>query len=404
MPRNAPFDVVVYGATGFTGRQLAHWLARHAPKDLRWALAARNAERLAAVAAEVGGVPTFVADTDAPERIDAFVAQARVVANTAGPFARHGDPVVAACVRHATHYCDITGETPWVRRLIDRWHVSAAAEGTRIVPFCGFDSIPSDLVTLALVDHLRQVHGTETRMVSASFVGRGGFNGGTLASALGLAEAGELATVGDLRLLNPRTHRSDATAPCDPDPTGVTWDADRKAWLAPFFMAPINTRVVRRSAALAELLDGVSYGEGFRYREYFEQRRRLAAWSVAAGSAVFERVVKYRLGRAALRRLGPSPGEGPSEAVMDGGSMRVRAVAEGADGTRVLGRLAAKGDPGNRVTVNLLGTSALMLAGDVEALPGGATRGGLLTPASALGLGLLPRLAALGFDWSIQPL
>src|SRR5450631_826836 len=136
------FDVVLFGATGFTGRQAVKYFSRHAPADVRWAIAGRNLQKLDALDA---GVPAIVAHAADRASIDAFVRRTRIVLSTAGPFELYSDAVVDACVRLGSHYVDITGETLWVRSLIDRYHDRAAADGTRVIPFCGFDSVPSDL-------------------------------------------------------------------------------------------------------------------------------------------------------------------------------------------------------------------------------------------------------------------
>ena len=147
-PTQRAFDVVLYGATGFVGRQTVAYFAEHAG-GLRWALAGRSAARLEAVRAECGpgaaGAGIIVADAQDAAALDQLAMQARVVLSTAGPFALYGSALVAACVAHRTHYVDITGETPWVRTLIDQHHERAAQDGTRIIPCCGFDSVPSDL-------------------------------------------------------------------------------------------------------------------------------------------------------------------------------------------------------------------------------------------------------------------
>ena len=159
-PGQRPFDVVLYGATGFVGRQTAHYFADHA-QGVRWAIAGRSAPRLEALRADLGAASPaiVVADADDAAALDTLAAQTRVVLSTAGPFARYGSELVAACVRQATHYVDITGETPWVRRMIDRHHEDAAARGIRIVPGCGFDSVPSDLGAWLVARALQQRHG-----------------------------------------------------------------------------------------------------------------------------------------------------------------------------------------------------------------------------------------------------
>ncbi len=409
-------DLVVYGATGFTGRQAAAYVARRGPPGLRWAVAGRDAARLAAVrgacaalvppagSAPAGPLPpdVLVADAHDARALDDLAARARVVLTTAGPYARHGSALVAACVARRADYVDITGETPWVRDLIDRHHAQAAADGTRVVPLCGFDSVPSDLGTWLLVEHFRGL-GLATRRVRGAFrAGRGGLNGGTLASALALSEDREVARLRDPFLLNPP-----GTAPArgagSRDRRGVTWDPDLRTWLAPFVMAPVNTRVVRRSAALWAQA-GAPYGPDFAYEEALALARAPAAWAVAASMALADPLLRLAPARALARRLGPRPGEGPSEETMDRGWFASRYVGVAADGRRALAEVSGQGDPGNRATVTFLCEAALALACERDALPGGPARGGLLTPATAFGDVLVRRLRAAGVRLEVTPL
>jgi short subunit dehydrogenase-like uncharacterized protein len=399
----AKYDVVLYGATGFTGRQAARYFQARAPGGLRWAVAGRSASKLEALAGETGASGLLLADSADPRTVRAMVAQARVVLTTAGPFAKYGDPVVDACVELGRDYVDITGETPWVRRLIDRHHAAASHVGTRIVPFCGFDSIPSDLGTLVLVDWVRQAWDQPVRKVTASFVGKGGLNGGTLDSMLHMADAGELSAMADPILLNPPSHRTDAERRRARDFRAVRWDDARSVWLAPFVMGPVNTRVVRRSAALFEDW-GKGYGPEFSYWEAMELPSRALATAAALGMGAFEKLVRFAPVRAALARLGPAPGEGPPEETMDRGFTRARLVAEAQDGRKAMLTLSVQGDPGNRATVMFLSESALALATERESLPGGASRGGVLTPATALGLPLAERLRGAGVRIEVRDL
>ena len=247
MRRSRRFDLVLYGASGFVGRQAVAYLAQHA-RGLRWALAGRSPERLEAVRGSVDA-DIVVAYADDAAALQALAEQSRVVLSTAGPFALYGSKLVAACVQARTHYADITGETPWVRGLIERHHAQAAQDGTLIVPCCGFDSVPSDLGAWLLVQAMQAQHGEHCVDVKAAFSLRGGLNGGTLASLFNVLNAGQQRAFEDPFLLNPP-----ATAPADPqrhaDPGAPHRDADFGAWVGPFFMGPVNTRVVRRSAAL----------------------------------------------------------------------------------------------------------------------------------------------------------
>jgi short subunit dehydrogenase-like uncharacterized protein len=402
-----PYDVVIYGASGFVGRQTVAYFAQRAGR-LRWALAGRNETRLKAVreAAGAGAAKAglIVADATDEEALAALAAQSKVVLSTAGPFALYGSALVAACVEQGTHYCDITGETPWVRGLIDRHHAQAAEDGTRIVPCCGFDSVPSDIGALLVATEVQRQSGQPCARIKACHAIRGGLNGGTLASILNIAETGELDQLADTFLLNP-----EGTAPADrrahADPLTPRHDSDFDAWLAPFVMAAINTRVVRRSVALMPRR-GSPYAPGLVYQEYLRAGRGPLGAAVATGmaSGIGAGVVGMRVAalRATLRKLLPAPGQGPSERSMDNGSFRCELVGESDDGTQVRGCIAGRGDPGNRATTLFVCEAAMALAGDARKLPGGAKRGGVLTPATALGLPYARRLAEAGM--TVEPL
>jgi short subunit dehydrogenase-like uncharacterized protein len=400
--RKRRYDVVLYGASGFVGRQTVAYFAQHAG-GLRWALAGRNARKLeqARGDANAGLIVADAADDDA---LAAVAAQTRVVLSTAGPFALHGSALVAACVEHGTHYCDITGETPWVRAMIDRHHARAAAQGTRIVPCCGFDSVPSDIGALLVADAVKHESGERCVRIKACHSIRGGLNGGTLASLLNIAEAGALDRLGDPFLLNP-----EGPWPADrgahADPLAPRHDSDFDAWLAPFVMAAINTRIVRRSVALTPSR-GSPYAPGLVYQEFLRTGRGPLGAALAAGMAggIGVGIVGMRssVWRAAMRKLLPAPGEGPSERAMDNGSFACELIGESENGTQVRGRIAGRGDPGNRATTLFACEAAMALAGDARKLPGGAKRGGVLTPATALGLPYAKRLAAAGM--TVEPL
>lgn len=405
MSKTRTHDVVLYGATGFVGRQTARYFAEHAPKGLRWAIAGRARDKLERLAARLGDAKpgVIVADAADAAALDTLAAQARVVLSTAGPFARYGSELVAACVRHGTHYVDITGETPWVRRMIDEHHDAAAASGTRIVPGCGFDSVPSDLGAWLVARALREQHGERCASVKATFSLRGGLNGGTAASLMNILDEGGAGELDNPFLLNP-AGSAPADASAHRDPLGALHDADFDAWLAPFAMGPINTRVVRRSAAL--LADAGLFTDDFRYQEYLRIGRGPAAALAASGVAIGMAGGRSALAIAPLREIAkrfiPAPGAGPSERAMDGGSFRCELIGVGERGTVVRGRIAGKGDPGNRATTIFVCESALALAIDGKKLPGGAKLGGVLTPSVALGAVLAERLQAAGM--TVEPL
>lgn len=400
--QNRDYDVVLYGASGFTGKQTVAYFAQHAP-TVRWALAGRNREKLAAVKAEVGtSADILVADSQDQAALDAIAARTRVVLTTAGPFALYGTKLVDACVRHQTHYVDITGETVWVRELIDRYHAEAVRNGARIIPFCGFDSIPSDLGAYLIARYIQQLFGVDCRSVKAYFQMAGGVNGGTLATAFNLYESGQAAHARHPFLLNPVPEATRAAFRQNQDPVAPHYDADLGTWVAPFVMGPINTRVVRRSQALFNEWQ-VGYGAEFTYQEYTKFNGPLGwlpAAGLATGATLFELALQSPL-RPLLKPMLPAPGQGPSEKTMNEGWFRCELLGIAADGRQVRGVIKDQGDPGNRATVKFLCESALCLVVNPALLLGGAQRGGVLTPATGLGDVLVERLRQAGMTIEI---
>lgn len=398
-----PFDVALYGATGFVGQQTVAYFAGHAQvkaSGLRWALAGRNQAKLEQVRSNTPGANEagiVVAAAHDAQALQALAKSARVVLSTAGPFALYGSALVAACVKHGTHYVDITGETPWVADMIALHHAQAAKEGTRIIPFCGFDSVPSDLGTYLMVQAMQQRHGQACVDVKAAFSLKGGVNGGTLASLFNIMGSGHAAALADPFLLNPANARpSDVSDHADP--VTPVRDPQFNAWLGPFFMSPINTRVVRRSAAL--LGTSAGYAPDFHYQEYLRVGSGLAAGAAAAALSSSMAFSQFAMKVSAVRKLAvalmPKAGSGPSVASMDGGSFRCELVGQSIGGELVRGRVADKGDPGNRATTKMVCEAALCLALEFDQLPGGAGYGGVLTPATGLGDLLVDRLRRAG--------
>ncbi len=412
--RKRKYDVVLYGATGFVGRQTVAYFANlestrpAGAKVVRWALAGRSAEKLQAIKAACGPgakrAGIVVADAKDTEALASMVRDCAVVLSTAGPFALYGSELVAACVKHGTHYVDITGETPWVHDMIKAHHVAAQKNGTRIIPFCGFDSVPSDLGTWLVAQTMMEKYGEPCESVKASFSMRGGVNGGTLASMFNFMGSGKAKMLANPFLLNPPSSKIPA-AGADLDPIAPVYDVDFKAWLGPFFMGPINTRVVRRSAALLTPAKGklTGYSKDFHYQEYLRfgagPLAAAAAAVVSAGMLASATSMKLAPVRKLASRLAPGPGTGPSEAAMDGGSFRCELVGKSASGHIVRGRVADKGDPGNRATTKMVCEAALALALQLDELPGGIDAGGVLTPAVGLGAVLVERLLLAGMSF-----
>lgn len=372
------FDLILYGATGFTGRQAAAYLASCAEPILRWAIAGRDRDRLAALGI---AAPILVAATDRPAELDALAAGTRVILNLAGPFKYYGDPIVAACLRAGTHYCDISGETARIRGLIDRHHDEAAAKRLRIVNFCGASSVPADLAVYLLNE---QLGGRLVEAKAAVSISGGSFNGGTIASIADAIESGDAAREADPFLLGPfnRTPK-----PLEVDPTRLRHDADLAAWTTPSPMGVSDTRAVRRSAALMDR--DIVFQEFMSFEGKGAWRRAASTLAMLHGLGL-----AFRWGptRRLLQRIA-APGHGPSDEQMDAASYALRVWGRAADGSTAQALIAGAGDPGNRITVKCACESALALAVEPEALP---ERFGVLTPAVALGAVLARRIAAVG--------
>jgi short subunit dehydrogenase-like uncharacterized protein len=406
-------DVAVFGATGFTGRLVAGYLAAHAPGGVRVGLAGRSAQRLAEVRSQLpeaaSAWPLLVADSADPASLDALARAARVVVSTVGPYRRQGLALVEACAAAGTDYADLTGEVLFIRDSIDRCHQAAASTGARIVHCCGFDSIPSDLGVLLLHDAARaddagDLQGT-TLVVTAL---KGGVSGGTLASMMGQLDEVRAAPglgrlVDDPYALSP-DRGAEPDLGDERDLTRLSYDAALRMWLGPFAMAGINTRVVRRSNALRDW----AYGRQFRYRETTGFGSGPAApLRGAAVSAAFQSLeagLAFGPSRALLGklqgRLLPAAGQGPSEKTRRNGYFRIQVHTRTAAGTRYVARVEAQGDPGYAATSVMLSQSALCLALDRDRLPGLA---GVLTPATAMGAALIGRLADAGLTLTAGP-
>lgn len=403
MVEQRPYDVVVFGATGFVGRLTAEYLAGNAPPTTRVALAGRSKERVEQVRSSLGSRAAdwavVVADSADPASLAEMAGQTTTVATTVGPYASYGLPLVEACAEAGTHYADLTGELTFMRKAIDRYHDTAAASGARIVPTCGFDSIPSDLGVFALHEKVRADGAGDLGETTFVVTGlKGGVSGGTIATMkTGLAEMRSDPSVrrlmGDPYALSPA--RGEEPTPGDgPDLRLPTYDAKLRRWLGPFVMAGVNTRVVRRSNALQQW----SYGRGFRYREvmgFGAGPVGLAqAAAVTGGLAALAGGLMLAPTRAMLDRVLPSPGEGPSEKTQRNGYFRIEIHTTTSTGARYVCDVSAQGDPGYAATAVMLGETALALAHDGAHLPATA---GVLTPAAALGMPLVERLRARRF-------
>ena len=404
------FDIVLWGATGATGRRAAHHLARRCGDcGLRLAIGGRNREKLDAVCAELPDadppIAYVVGDSFDTAFMESMTAQTRVVVSTVGPFALYGSALVAACAKNGTHYCDLTAEPQWMREMIDTHEDVARETGARIVHSCGHDSIPSDLGVQFLQEAAQARHGKPCKRVTTRVTRmKGGFSGGTAASflnAMRLRETdpnfSQLSV--DPYALCPEGKRQGPDGPDLMMPLQVTWDSDLHAWTKPFFMGPMNSKVVRRTNAIMDY----PYGRDFRYQETALTHSGIGGWWAAWRYTLFGRLFLIAMGIPATRgmlerRVLPKSGEGPSKEVRETGSYELVQVGELPDGTIMKARITGQGDPGVRSTTLMLTEAAICLAEDADKMDVG---GGFWTPAAAMGKLLRDRItthAGLSFE------
>lgn len=406
-------DVLLYGPTGVTGREVARYLHDRAPRlGLRWGVAGRDRDRMAATLATVGAAPDAIvlADSSDPASIDAMVSQARVVANLVGPYARYAEPVYAACARTGTHQLDLTGETDWVAAMIARFDDEATESGARMVPTSGFEALPFDLGTLAAAHRLHErtgdpVVGVDIAVSMSSDVplraASDAVSGGTFTSGVDAVRRGMNPSFTDPYVLDTPGSTASGTYDLRPrkhHPTG--------AWLSPMFpTAFLNPPVVHRSASLLRDSEDPIFSAGFRYTEG-AVTAALGPAPLAAPTAVTVSVATAAMRGLArlperlrspaaglLERVGPKSGDGPRPEDLDRWTYRLDIRATDASGATEDYVVEADGHPGYRSTATMIGEAALALADPEAGVPDGA---GFLTPATALGLASLPRFRHAG--------
>jgi short subunit dehydrogenase-like uncharacterized protein len=385
-----PYDVVVFGATSFVGKLLCWYFASHFRSGgLKWAAAGRSIEKLELMRRSLdktdAEVPLIIADARDERSLAVMCAQTAVVVSTVGPYALYGEPLVKVCAELGTDYCDLSGEVQWIRRMLDRYEKTARRTGARIVHCCGFDSVPSDLGVHFLQKRAFERFGRYCSHVKMRVKGmRGGASGGTIASLANVAKeaAGNPALGRELKnpyLLCPRDYQPKARQESLSRPQ---YDSDFEAWLAPFIMAGINTRVVHRSSALRNY----PYGENFRYDEAMltgaGMRGRMTAYAIAGALGGFVAMAAMAPTRWLLQRFVlPAPGQGPSPRSQAEGFYDLRFLGIFDDARTIAAKVTGDADPGYRSTSKMLGQVAACLA------HGGKDnrKGGFWTPATLLG-------------------
>ena len=401
---NKPFDLIVFGATGFTGRLVAEYLHHTygAGGRVAWAMAGRSRDKLVDVRRLIwvpDSVPLLQADAGDAASLAALVAQTRAVISTVGPYQLYGEALLRACVDAGTDYVDLCGEPGWMAQMIAQHDAAARASGARIVFSCGFDSIPFDLGVVFLQSEAQRRFGAPLKQVRGRVrVMKGGFSGGTLASALATVEAmGRDPALA--RLMNdPFALVPGFQGPAQPEGESAAYDAAAKSWTGPFVMAPINTKNVHRTHALR----GHVWGRDFAYDERMltgdgvgGQRR---AKALTRRTQLQTLALGFSATRAVLRLFLPKPGQGPSPHARATGCYEVLFSGETAQGQRLSAVVKGDRDPGYGSTCKLISESALCLVQDVDP---SMTSGGVWTPGAAMGLALVRRLqerAGLTFE------
>jgi short subunit dehydrogenase-like uncharacterized protein len=382
MKPSSKFDIIVYGATGFTGQLVAEYLAANyvGKDDPKWAMAGRSQEKLAAVRDAIGApadTALIAADASDPASLKTMVDQTNLVLTTVGPYQYYGSDLVAACAATGTDYVDLCGEPVWMRQMIDAHEATAQSTGARILFSCGYDSIPFELGVLFCQETATKAFGAPVSRVKGRVrVMKGTLSGGTAASirAIFVAAANDPSLVALLR--SPFALTPGFEGPKQPPGNKPLYDEDLDSWTTPFMMANINTRNVHRS----NMLMGFPYGRDFIYDEMMltgpgetgeERARRILAANTSE-----------KMGSG-----GPKPGEGPSKQERESGNYDLLFVGLTPDGHQI--RVAVRGDrdPGYGSTSKMISECAICLLRDTPAVPAG-----IWTPGAAMGNRLIERL------------
>ncbi len=403
MTQDKEFDIIIWGATGFTGRLVAEYIFNKygVNQSVKWAMAGRNLNKLKTVRDEIAdeNIPLIQANSNDEVSLNEMVRQTKVICTTVGPYAKFGSKLVAACVENQVDYCDLTGEVQWMRKMIDKHHETAKMNGTKIVHTCGVDSIPSDLGVYFVHKEANKRTGSPAKQIRMRVAGfSGGISGGTFASLNNVMKEAKADKAIYKVLANPYglNPEGEQTGNDKRDLSKVIYDKATNLWVYPFIMAAINTKVVRRSNALS----GYKYGKDFRYDESMIGGKgfsgKMKAYLSGAVLALLFAGKEGSFLKRIVNQVLPSPGEGPDKKTRENGFYKFKFFTTLADDSKMLGVVIGDKDPGYGSTCKMLAESAICLAQDD--LP---NIGGCLTPSIAMGDKLLERLkrnAGLTFE------
>ena len=390
---NKTYDIVVWGASGFTGRLVCEYLFKNytlKSRDLKWAIAGRNFVKLKEIRRKNANdtVPIIIANSNDMDSLNELTKSTKVVCTTVGPYAKYGSKLVQACIENKSHYCDLAGEVQWIHKMIQENHESAKTNKVKIVNCCGFDSIPSDMGVYFIHKELKKIK-QSIKSIDMRVAGvRGGISGGTYASLNNVIkesyEDKEIYKIlSNPYSLNPNEYQQGKDRK---DLRKVIYDKVSKKWISPFIMASINTKIVRRSNAIS----GFLYGEEFRYSEATTAGKGIKG-KVRGYLNSFPLIFVAAKPKSILKKIAnkilPKPGHGPSKKDRENGYYNLKFYIKTNDNKEIIARVIGDMDPGYGSTSKMLAESAICLAKDDlnESY-------GVLTPSTSMGESLLKRL------------
>jgi len=412
--KNIEYDLVIMGATGFTGKLVVEYLIENygvENEEFTWAIAGRDINKLERLRSSFkyidsnsNKIPRLVVDSHDTNSLDKMTSISRLVISTVGPYLKFGEALVESCVKNGTHYCDLTGEVPFIRKSIDAFDIKAKKNNCRIVHSCGFDSVPSDIGVLLLqMDSLKRFDKPcdEVKLYVRSI--RGGLSGGTIDSMISIfkymgSNPGHRKLLKSPFSLNPRESLKNNT--WQPILKSVKWDDDIQRWLCPFIMAGFNSRIVMRTNAITDY----RYGIDFKYSEVSSYKKGLSGFLKAVvmfiGLVLIQISLKVRPLLWFLRKFFlPSPGEGPSKEIRDNGFFKLDIIGSMDNIKKIRFTVTGEGDPGYSATAKMITESALSILLNQDRIP---KVSGVLTPAAGIGVVLAERLNDKGFNFSIN--
>ncbi len=414
MKNNIECDVIVMGGTGFTGRLVVEYLIKNygAKNDrFSWGIAGRDQKKIEKlkksfieIDSQVNNIPFFLADSFHSQSLDKMTSSCKIVISTVGPYLEYGIPLIQSCVKNGTHYCDLTGEIPFIRESIDLFHEKAKKNKCKIIHSCGFDSIPSDLGVLLLQKYSLEKFNKvcdDVHLYVRSI--KGGVSGGTISSMIKTVKY----------IDSHPEKRNILTSPFSLNPMdkiknnvqqpvlkSIRWDSAFKKWTCPFLMSGINTRVVQRTNAIAQL----PYGDNFKYNEVSSFNKGLRGFFKAFTTLMTLVLIQFSI-RSNLvlwifkKTFLPKPGEGPSKHQLQSGFFKLKIIGSINEIQKNSVTVIGDSDPGYSATAKMLTESAISILLNKNEIP---KQYGVLTPASGIGLSLIERLKGKGIIFKID--